>query len=27
MSQITAEDLLTLSCVHGLSIGRMMKPL
>ena len=27
MRQITAEDLLTLSCVHGPSIGRMIKPL
>jgi hypothetical protein len=25
--QITAEDLLALSCVHGSSIGRLIKPL
>jgi hypothetical protein len=25
--QVTAEDLLALSCVHGPSIGRMNKPL
>jgi len=27
MRQVTAEDLLALSCVHGPSIGRMNKPL
>jgi hypothetical protein len=25
--QITAEDLLALSCVHGSSIGRLIEPL